>query len=200
MLEYPSIQGSTRAPRLPCLAFEKLDGSNLRWEWQKKSGWCKQGLRQIFFDETTPIYRESIPIFHTKYADEIVKILLKQNRDIKKIVAFTEFFGKLSEFGTHVEDDDYNLVLFDVYIDRDNHPVKPRDFYKFFNNKVEIPALIYEGNLGPAFISDVRKGIYYVNEGVVCKGTTKRWMAKVKTERYIERLKEVFGKVNEDEI
>jgi hypothetical protein len=37
MQQYPSIDGSGKAPLgVPCIAFYKYDGSNLRWEWSPK--------------------------------------------------------------------------------------------------------------------------------------------------------------------
>lgn len=38
MVEYPSIQNSSKAPRKNCIAFEKLDGSNFRAKWTQKNG------------------------------------------------------------------------------------------------------------------------------------------------------------------
>ena len=47
----------------------------------------------------------------------------------------------------------------------------------------------------------VRKGKYGVGEGVICKGGrggTDRWMAKIKTYAYLERLKRTFAERWED--
>lgn len=38
MIEYPEIINSSKAPRLACIAFDKLDGSNIRIKWTQKRG------------------------------------------------------------------------------------------------------------------------------------------------------------------
>ena len=61
-------------------------------------------------------------------------------------------------------------------------------------------VIVYEGNLTDQFIQDVRAGKYDVFEGVVCKGTQRTgahrgnvWMAKIKTQKYLDLLKGKFG-------
>src|SRR6185436_13232387 len=39
MLHYPKIPGSKDAPDGRCVAFEKLDGTNLHWCWDRDCGW-----------------------------------------------------------------------------------------------------------------------------------------------------------------
>jgi hypothetical protein len=41
MIEYPSMQNSSKAPRKECMVFEKLDGSNFRAKWTEKKGDAK---------------------------------------------------------------------------------------------------------------------------------------------------------------
>lgn len=64
---------------------------------------------------------------------------------------------------------------------------------------VNIPKIIYTGNLNDQLIQDVRDNKYNLNEGVVCKGITKNgayrgkiWMCKIKTQSYLDRLKAKF--------
>lgn len=38
-----------------CIAFDKLDGSNLRFEWNKKQGWYKFGTRNRMFDRSDKV-------------------------------------------------------------------------------------------------------------------------------------------------
>src|SRR4051812_33479077 len=39
MLHYPKIPGSRDCPGGRCLAFEKYDGTNLHWDWDRDIGW-----------------------------------------------------------------------------------------------------------------------------------------------------------------
>jgi hypothetical protein len=57
-----------------------------------------------------------------------------------------------------------------------------------------IPRVVHRGELTREFIADVRAGKFGTGEGVVCKGGEghRRWMAKVKTDAYLLRLKEFF--------
>ena len=60
---------------------------------------------------------------------------------------------------------------------------------------------VYQGKLTGRFAEDVRTGKYGVTEGVICKGGTggsDLWMAKIKTNAYMERLKRAFGERWED--
>ena len=63
MLAYPSIPSWRDVSKgLPCLAFYKYDGSNLRFEWNSKTGWCKFGTRTQLFDKYTELYSQALPL------------------------------------------------------------------------------------------------------------------------------------------
>ena len=70
----------------------------------------------------------------------------------------------------------------------------PETFVDDFGT-LDIAQVIYTGRLTGKFINDVREGKYNVAEGVVCKGIedNSHWMVKIKTNAYLERLKEAFG-------
>ena len=56
--------------------------------------------------------------------------------------------------------------------------------------------MVYRGRFTGKFAEDVRQGKYGVKEGVVCKGGTDGsdlWMAKIKTNAYLQRLQEAFA-------
>tara|TARA_Y100000310_G_scaffold340961_1_gene438528 strand:- start:4724 stop:5332 length:609 start_codon:yes stop_codon:yes gene_type:complete len=194
MIEYPTIQGLSKFPKKPCVAFYKYDGSNLRWEWQSKNGWCKQGTRHHLFDETDEVFGEAISIFKNTFVDELDKIFRthKKFRGAKAITVFTEFFGLSSFAGVHEPDEPKELILFDVNY-KGRGMVGPSDFVKIFG-KLKIPEVIYEGKMNQQFVDSVRAGDYDLNEGVVCKGLSSwtLWMAKIKTEAYLQRLKNAF--------
>ena len=195
MYLYPSILGPNKAPHDQCYAFEKLDGSNLRWEYSKKQGWCKAGSRHRLFDESEPILGQAIPLFNAKYAEPIAKLFkdTKELRDRDRITVFAEFFGPNSFAGNHVESDPKELVLFDVHLFKLGI-LGPKEFLELFGH-LHVPRLIYQGPLSDSFISDVKQGKYDVVEGVVCKGgkAPKIWMRKIKTLTYLQKLKDTFG-------
>lgn len=190
MEQYPSIEGSSKAPLgKPCIAFYKYDGSNLRWEWNPKKGWFKFGTRTQLFDRDTEIYGEAIPLFMSTMADAIVDGVKKVERGCQRITAYTEFFGPGSFAGVHVPGEPKELRLFDVYLFK-RGLMKPRQFVKTFSDVPNVAEVIYDGNLNRQFIDDVKAGKYPVWEGVVCKGDD--FMVKVKTDAYFRKLREVY--------
>jgi hypothetical protein len=197
MKSYPSIDGSSKAPHDQCIAFYKYDGSNLRFEWTKKRGWHLFGTRKRLFDETDPDFGGAIKMFRDTLAADVEAILKKEYRDSQEAVAFCEYFGDLSFAGQHKpEDTSKRLVLIDVDIHKKGF-VSPREFVNNFCKKLGSRAaeVIYEGNLNASFIDDVRNGKYPVVEGVVCKGGSghRMWRCKVKTNSYLQKLKEVYA-------
>ena len=189
MKQYPSIEGPNKAPSFPCIAFEKLDGSNLRWEWQRKRGFCKFGTRRRLFDETDPLFYQAIPIFFDEIAD-YMENLFKEVRTARGIV-YTEFLGANSFAGNHVTDEEKYLYVFDIEFYKKGL-VSPRDFLRHMRGApFRVPRVVYEGNFNTPFIENVRNGHYNVNEGVVAKGTVGKQveMRKVKTLAYLEKLK-----------
>ncbi len=193
MEQYPEIPGSKMAPLgKPCIAFNKYDGSNLRWEWSPKRGWHKFGTRTELFDPMHPLWGQAIPLFES-IKDDIVKRVKESDwtlRGIQRITAFTEFFGPSSFAGTHVQDEPKELRLIDVYLFKKGI-MPPRWFVNTFGDAPYAAQVIYQGNLNKEFIKDVHEGKYPVWEGVVAKGEDFR--VKIKTEAYMLKLKEVYG-------
>lgn len=192
MKSYPHIDGPSKAPHLPCIAFHKYDGSNLRWEWSKKKGWYKFGTRNCLFDKSDPLFGQAIPVFESSLAEGIEKVLRDSFRDVQSAIVFTEFFGASSFAGTHAQSEPKELVLFDVNLYKKGI-MSPRDFVRKFGH-LRAAEVVYEGILNQPFIENVRNGVYPVAEGVVCKGGSGHdlWMVKVKTLAYLKKLKEVF--------
>lgn len=190
MEQYPTIVGSAKAPlSVPCIAFYKYDGSNLRWEWSPKKGWNKFGTRHELFDASHPLYSQAIPLFQSM-GDEIVRRVQKLERGIQRITTFTEFFGPSSFAGQHDETEPKELVLIDVYLFK-RGMMKPRQFVKTFGDLPYAAKVVYEGNLNKQFIEDVRTGVYPVVEGVIAKGDD--FKVKIKTNSYFKKLNEVYG-------
>lgn len=200
MKQYPSILGPNQAPHLPCVAFFKYDGSNLRFEWSPKRGWHKFGAKKTMFDATHETWGPSIDIFMNKYADGIEKIIRdnKAYRNAQYATAFCEYYGPRSFAGYHEAGDKMELMFFDIQIYKKGF-LGPREFINEFADKLETAKVVYEGNLNASFIEAVRAskvddGQMGLNEGVICKGGKGHeiWMRKVKTNDYFARLKAKF--------
>ena len=201
MKDYPKILGSHDIPlNEECVVFDKLDGSNLRFEYSKKQGWYKFGTRRRLFDHTDPDFGTAIEIFQKKYAEAIEKIVLDNYKKPDGFIVYGEFLGPHSFAGIHTpsmlqveHNDPKDFVMFDVNVHKKGF-VAPQEFLKLFGG-LHIPTVIHEGPLNEQFIQDVREGKYSVVEGVVVKGGSGHdvWRYKIKTFTYLKRLQEVFG-------
>jgi len=210
MLEYPEMKNLSKSPREYCIAFNKLDGQNIRVKYDKKNKFSLFGSRHRLFDETDNQFEKVIPLFNNTLRNNLERLIVdnKDFKDFKELIVFMEYYGPNSFAGMHDENDILNnlmkLVVFDILIINKkniNQFILPNDFIKLFNKtQIEIPNIIYEGNLNDTFIKNVKNNIYNLKEGVVCKGITKRgdyrgkvWMCKIKTQYYLDRIKQEFG-------
>lgn len=201
MIEYPSIINSSKAPRKPCIIFDKLDGSNFRAKYTQKRGFDSFGTRTQMIDETTPFWGEMVTIFKNTLQESLEKLFkTKEFRDFREITAFGEFLGDNSFAGNH-ENEPHKIVIFDVLTGHKQRKfLKPKDFIKVVGDVVEIPKTIYEGNLNNEVIADIREGRYDVKEGGIAKGLETSgafcggmWTCKIKTNAYLQKLKDKFG-------
>jgi hypothetical protein len=211
MLFYPKIPGSRHAPDGRCIAFEKYDGTNLHWEWDRDFGWHSVGTRRDefpliaggieLFVEKHAHLRQSVEVFAATLADGIEKVFRDSAnyRELQAFKVFAEFLGPNSFAGLHKTDDVKELRLFDVQVDP-HGMIGPHQFMTDFGH-LHSARVVYQGKLTGAFAEDVRQGKYGVNEGVVCKGGVSGadvWMVKIKTYAYMERLKQAFADRWED--
>lgn len=201
MLEYPSIINSSKAPRANCIAFEKIDGSNIRAKWTKKQGFCLFGSRHELIDQSHKFLGSAVAIFNNNYATALDKYFKKAYPNEREVTVFGEFFGEHSFAGIHEIEEMHDLVIFDVLVGHKNWKfVKPQDFVKIYSGMVRVPKIIYQGNLNQELIDNVRNNKYNLKEGVVCKGTGTNgafrggvWMCKIKTLDYLASLKRLHG-------
>lgn len=200
MIEYPTMQNSSKAPRKSCIAFEKLDGSNMRVKWTQKKGFSLFGSRTQLIDSSHPHLGGIVEVFKRDYEEKLEDIINKNFRNERELVVFGEYFGPNSFAGIHT-DEPKKFVMFDVLVGHKNEKfMLPQDFIKMFDGKVEIPRVIYRGNLNDQFIKEIRENKYDLFEGVICKGTERSgayrggvWMCKIKTQKYFDLLKNRFG-------
>lgn len=196
MKEYPHIEHWNKGiDGAHVIAFEKLDGQNIRCEWSKNKGWYKFGSRTSLFDEKNEQFGKVIPMFQEKYGESLEEIFKKNYRNTKNFTVYCEYVGENSFAGRHQPEDKMDIVLFDVAPGdfTNNSFVEPKEFIKDFGN-LHIPKVIYQGPLNTNFINSVREGKYKVKEGVMCKGvlpdgSRKVWIVKIKTNEWLEKLK-----------
>lgn len=200
MIEYPSMQNSSKAPRKECVVFEKLDGSNFRAKWTEKNGFTVFGTRTQLVDETSEYWGQVVQLFRDTLEEPLSKILEKECRNKREAIVFGEFFGENSFAGRH-EDEPHKIVPFDILVGFKNRKfVRPQDFIKLLGDKVETPRVIGRMNLNESLITAVRNNDFNLFEGVICKGTETVgnavggiWMCKIKTQKYFDLLKEKFS-------
>ena len=213
MKQYKSIDYAKVALGTYIYAFDKLDGSNLRFSWDKKlskksnftNGFGKFGTRKQMIYKNDPNWGHAIDLFYDKYAEHLDKIFNedKDFRNARKITVFCEYYGPNSFAGWHSPEDKKNgkmeLTLIDVDVFQKGI-VSPKDFIKKFSH-LGIPDIVYQGMYNQQLIDDVRNGVYNLVEGVVIKGTrlTKKkgventFMEKVKTNAWLQKVKDIHG-------
>ena len=211
MLLYPKIPGSHNAPDGRCVAFEKRDGTNTHFDWDRDFGWHAFGTRRDVFNLTSDgvsafarrhaHLSQCVQVFRDTLAGPAERVFRKHPvcREFQSLTLFAEFVGPRSFAGLHKEDDAKELVLFDVLAEPFGF-VGPQAFVADFGH-LPIAKAVYQGKLTGKFADDVRRGRYGVDEGVVCKGglgADDLWMVKIKTDAYLQRLKQAFAERWED--
>lgn len=193
MKSYPSIPGLKNLHLHYgeyVYGFEKIDGSNLRMEWNKKQGWYKFGTRRRLFDATDKEYGRAIEIFKEKHAEGIEKILKDKYKGSNDAIVFCEFYGEESFAGWHNFEKPFELKIIEVGIHKKGF-VLPKDFIVNFGH-LDIAAVIYEGKLDQEFVDSVKNNVYNLKEGVVVKGGKNSvhsyWMHKIKTQWWFDEL------------
>lgn len=187
---------------LDVIAFDKLDGSNIRAEWSPKRGFYKFGSRKCLIDENHQQLGKAVTLIQDLWAKDLAEIF-KDQRWSKSVVCFFEFHGPRSFAGNHHEDDDHLVTLFDVSPFKQGL-VPPREFIKRFGH-LDVPKVLYEGLATDEFVESVSDGTLegMTLEGVICKApnpngkkTSQPIMFKIKTQEWLDMLKEF---VNYDE-
>jgi len=198
---YPSISRSTGQSfrEFDAYVFDKIDGSNLRFEWSRKRGWYKFGTRARLFDQTDEVFGEAIPLWLNQQADHVATIAKKQGWD--NCVAFAEFWGGNSFAGEHLATDHKILTLFDVAVHKVG-VLGPREYLDLFGNLAPGAHYMTARFLGKykwtrGFVEQVRLNQIpnMTFEGVVGKTMEgKRLiMAKAKTQLWLDKVKERYG-------
>ncbi len=198
-LAYPKIPDTLDCPLRQCIAFEKYDGTNLHFVWQRDFGWESYGTRRDRFDwmfsgigqfeQAHPELKGVAELWDP--GRELDKYLAQKYPEAQEIIVFAEYFGPNSFAGSHQPKDKMQFVIFDIQ--KDGEFLPPEKFIEDFK-QFNIARVAYQGKFTGQLFVDVRKGKYDVKEGVVVKGIVNGqiYMAKIKTEAYLERLKKEF--------
>ena len=197
MKEYPSIDRIVKNETI--YAFDKLDGQNIRVEWNKKQKFHKFGSRRQLISKAQARNEEG----PYRWSEAIDRVLGKYEKDLhdifvanrfQKAVAFFEFWGPHSFAGRHT-DEPLNVTLIDIRVHKKGL-LLPRDYLKLVGD-LDIAKLLYHGNANQDFVDSVRnstiEGMTF--EGVVCKGQQyvqpgQPLMFKVKSSAWLLKLVE----------
>lgn len=199
MKTYPTIPGLTPKIRealhgKTVFLFRKEDGSNIRAEWNPKSGFYKFGRRNGLLDDSNPVLKEAPELFLNKYGEAFEK-RLRKNGKIESAIFYFEFFGPNSRFGHHI-DEPHDVQIFDINIHKRGF-LKPDDFLKFTDGMYT--GLVSIGKFGKTLNQDIldqiRAGTYpnISFEGVVGKSEDGKLSFKYKCQRWYDALKEHCG-------
>lgn len=192
MKYYPSITKEIRHD-IYIHAFDKLDGSNIRAEWNSKKGFYKFGTRNQLTDEKTLPFGLSIPLLKDKYEADLAKVFIR--RGWKDALCFFEYWGAGSFAGTHDFQQPMDITLIDV------NPYKqgilePSQFIQEFGH-LDIAKVCYQGYVSVELFDQVKQSTLsgMTFEGVVCKGANDKKtrmpiMFKIKSQAWLNRLKE----------
>jgi len=192
---YPSIPKDLN-PYIRIYAFDKLDGSQIRAEFNTKRGFYKFGSKNCLIDISTKPFGKAISLVKEKYEKDIAKVCEKNN--IKDIICFFEFYGPNSFAGQHTDTDTQTVTLFDA------NPYKqgilePLDFIRYFGH-LDTPNVLYIGQITEEFIDQVKnstlQGMTF--EGVVAKASSQNKaklpvMFKIKSRAWLDKLRGYCG-------
>lgn len=190
MKPYPSITTEIRRD-VPVYAFDKLDGSQIRAEWEGRRGFVAFGSRHRSLEPSHPRLGEAIGLARATYEDDVTRALTA--RGIKQAVVFLEFVGPRSFAGRHAEEP-HEVVLIDLAVF--GRGLVPPDEFLALLGHLRTAAVLHQGPVTPAFVASVRDGSLpgLSGEGVVCKSTTlerrRPIMFKIKAQRWYDRLRE----------
>ena len=195
MKTYPSISYATEC-HLPIVAFDKLDGSNIRAEWTSKKGWHKFGTRHRLLDAGDPIFGRAPKLITDKYGESLGKAMSDAGYD--RAMCFFEMWGPSSQFSMHSLEEQQTVTLFDV-APFNQGILMPDRFLKLFGH-LDHAQVLYTGVCDEAFIESVRAGTLpgMTFEGVICKATNDKKtkmpvMFKQKSRAWLDKLHAYCG-------
>jgi hypothetical protein len=205
MKSYDSIDYYGDHWGLSVIGFDKLDGSNLRFEYSQKRSFYKAGSRNMMIDEKHEQFGFAVDLFKHKYEEALTKVFKsKHYRNSQSFVCFAELIGKNSSFGQHdFKNDTFDIVLFDIS-EYKKGLIPPKQFIDDFGH-IGIPRVVYQGNLNKELVKQVKDNQLpgfagSLTEGIIAKGSiqTKKgnnqlYYCKIKTNDWFYRLRQKDG-------
>lgn len=203
MKSYPSIprgSGMTFQEIPNAYVFDKLDGSNLRFEWsRKRKQWTKFGTRTRLFDASDWQFGRAIKIFMDTLSGSVAKVATDQRWE--SVIVFTEHWGPSSFAGCHHDpqnqpldpDDQMHVDLIDVAPYKQGM-LGPAEYLKLFEG-LPMARCLGRLNWTRGFVERVWNGDVegVTFEGVVGKAghgkTHDIVMAKAKTRAWVDKVK-----------
>lgn len=190
MIQYPSIERGFINKSEPIYAFDKLDGSNCRSEWNKKKGFWKFGTKERLIDGSDRVFGGAVGLIKAKYEKDLHDIFVKERTE--KATCFFEFLGPNSFAGWH-QDEEHDVTLLDISTHKKGFML-PKKFLKTVGH-LDVPKLLYHGNANQLLVEQVRDGTLegMTFEGIVCKGSYvspgRLLMFKLKSSAWIEKVR-----------
>lgn len=194
-IRYPKMPAPDDVPDEWCIAFEKLDGTNISFAWERGRGFGPARTRGGHEVGGRHATLGQAPGAFKRLREPLDRALARMTK-AQRAVAFFEFLGRGSFAGVHDPRSTKRLVLIDVAVEGLGM-LGPAEFLDLavLAGGVETPRVVYRGKFSGRLIDDVWNGRFVVDEGVVIKGgrTGATWMAKAKTEAWTRRLEAAYG-------
>lgn len=194
MKHYPStIRINPSGDNMYYYTFDKLDGSQIRAEYSRKTGFYKFGSRQQLLDKNDPVLGGAIEVFMNNWAEPLTEVF--HNNKWVQATAFLEYYGLRSFAGRHVPGEEKKLTLFDVSVHRQGF-LPPDQFLQHFKY---LPTATFLGirKWDETFIRQVKEdrleGVSF--EGIVGKvqEATDIIRVKCKTQKWIDKVQAIHS-------
>lgn len=193
MRQYPSIPKQQKTGKY-VYVFDKVDGSNVRAEWDPEKGFWKYGTRdRLLGPNSDPILSKAIPLMD-EFEDALSEIFREE--DYQTVTCFFEFVGENSFAGRHEKEDEFETLLFDVWPEKEDGMIDPDRFIETYGH-LQTPSVLYQGKANDELYDQVKNGELegMSEEGVICKAKNVSGqhpdMFKVKTEEWLQKVKEL---------
>jgi len=191
---------------LDTIAFDKLDGSNMRFEWNKKRGFFKFGTRREMINEYHPMFGYGVDLFMEKYSEDLERVFMshKEYKHSRNFVCFAEYVGPQSFAGQHYDKkEDMDIILFDVCQFQKGF-ISASQLLDHFGH-LHLPDIVYKGEITEELVNDIKnnteldEGVIFNGDGFRKKGQPYSWKCKLKTINWLNKVKNKLGQEAIDE-